>query len=77
MTEPKSTKKIPKEEPVEGVPPIPEGLDIGELLNSPIAKSLMEGCKDMFKKEKSDPDVCEIYIKAPSETVLKLFKIKE
>ena len=52
-------------------------IDFKEILNNPIAQSLLGGCKDLFKKEKSDPDVCEITIKAPSEVVLKLFKVFE
>lgn len=61
----------------ENSPSVPEGIDFMEMLNSPIAKALLEGGKDLFKKEKVDPNICEINIKAPSEVVLKLFNIKE
>ncbi len=47
-----------------------------EILNDPAIASLLESGKNLFKKEKVDPDVCEINIKAPSEVVLKLFNIK-
>lgn len=57
--------------------PEEEKLDVMEMLNSPMAQSLLGGCKDLFKKEKSDPDVCEITIKAPSDVILKLFKVSE
>lgn len=53
-----------------------KGLNLGELLKDPVVKSLLESGKDMFKKEKADPDICEINIKAPSEVVLKLFNVK-
>lgn len=56
---------------------VEEGFDLGELLKDPVVKSLLESGKDIFKKEKTDPDVCEISIKAPSEVVLKLFRVKE
>lgn len=97
MEKPKSTKKIPKEKPVEvepsapeipseddvsledeeDIPAVPEEFDFMKMMDSPIVKSLLEGGKDLFKKEKEDPDVCEIYIKAPSEVVLKLFKVSD
>lgn len=54
-----------------------EEINLEELLKSPIAQSILGGCKDLFKKEKLDPDVCEITIKAPSAVVLKLFKVSE
>ncbi len=54
-----------------------EGFDLGKLLNDPVVASLLEGGKELFKKEKTDPDVCEISIKAPSAVVLKLFHVKE
>lgn len=83
MANPKSTKKIPKEEPVdtkdidgeEAV--VPEEFNLEELMNNPIVQDLLGGAKDLFKKEKEDPNVCEIYIKGPSEAVLKLFKIAD
>lgn len=49
--------------------------DLGKLLDNPIAKAVMESGKDLFKKEKPDPNMCEITIKAPSDVVLKLFKV--
>lgn len=48
-----------------------------ELLNNPAIKELLGAGKEIFKKEKTDPNVCEISIKAPSEVVLKLFGIHE
>ena len=66
----KTAEDIPKEEPKKEI-------DFMEMLNNPLAKELLGGCKDLFKKEKSDPDVCEITIKAPSDVVLKLFKVSE
>lgn len=53
------------------------GFDLVKLLNDPVVSSLLGCGKELFKKEKTDPNVCEIYIKAPSEVVLKLFNIKE
>ena len=57
--------------------PKEEGFNFMEILNNPIAKTLMESGKDLFKKEKPDPNVCEITIKAPSEVVLKLFRVQD
>lgn len=54
-----------------------EGFNLGKLLKDPSVMALLGCGKDLFKKEKSDPNVCEITIKAPSEVVLKLFNIKE
>ncbi len=51
--------------------------DFLKLLESPIAASLLEGGKDLFKKKEVDPNMCEITIKAPSEVVLELFNIKK
>ena len=51
--------------------------DFMGLLKNPAVASLMESGMGLFKKEKSDPDVCEISIKAPSEVVLKLFRVNE
>lgn len=53
------------------------GFDFMALLNDPAIASLLKSSKDIFKKEKADPNVCEISIKAPSEVVLKLFRIDE
>lgn len=53
-----------------------EKFNIMELLDNPAVASFLEGGKNLFKKEKTDPNVCEITIKAPSEVVLKLFNIK-
>lgn len=53
------------------------GINFMELLNNPAIEQLMKSGKDMFKKEKTDPDICEISIKAPSAVVLKLFKVSE
>lgn len=60
----------------EKIPGEKEGFDFVELLKDPIVSKLMEGGKDLFKKEKADPNICEINIKAPSEVVLKLFNVK-
>ena len=49
-----------------------EGLK--ELMEGLPLESILGGCKDLFKKDKQDPNFCEITIKAPSEAVLKLFK---
>ncbi len=70
----KKAKKISEET---DKPEPKEDFDFMELLNNPIAKEILSGCKDLFKKEKTDPNMCEITIKAPSEVVLKLFKISE
>lgn len=64
------------EETVEGEieqPKVP--FDFGKLLSNPLVADLLSSGKDLFKKEKADPNVCEISIKAPSEVVLKLFGI--
>lgn len=53
------------------------GINFMEFLNNPAVASFLEGGKNLFKKEKADPNMCEINIKAPSEVVLKLFNIKE
>ena len=50
------------------------GIDFMSLLGNVDIPALLNSGKDIFKKEKADPDVCEITIKAPSEVVLKLFK---
>ncbi len=76
---PKAKEEEPKVEPTE-TKEEPErigGFNPMEMLNDPVVKSLLGGCKDMFKKEKPDPNICEIIIKAPSEVVLKLFKISD
>lgn len=49
--------------------------DLGKLLDNPIAKAVIESSKDLFKKEKPDPNMCKISIEAPSDVVLKLFKV--
>lgn len=67
----KVLKQLEKEEVLD------EKFDIMSLLNNPAVTSFLEGGKNLFKKEKTDPNVCEINIKAPSEVVLKLFNIKE
>ncbi len=79
MTDPKPSKKNPKEETPKEIPEegLEEGIDFAEMLNSPVAQSLLEGALDLFKKEKEDPDICEITIKAPSEVVLKLFNLSK
>ncbi len=71
-TEPKDEPK--KEETIEE-PKEEFRINFMELLNDPMAKELLGGCKQLFKKEKADPNICEISIKAPSEVVLKLFGI--
>lgn len=76
MADPKSSKKTPEENP-EGVIPEDPGMDFMGMLNSPIAKALLEGGADLFKKEKSDPNMCEIHIKGSPEFILKLFKIAD
>lgn len=53
------------------------GFNFMELLNNPAVAAMMQSGKDIFKKEKSDPNVCEISIKAPTEVVLKLFRVDE
>lgn len=73
----KEKAKKPKVVSKKSDEPKEEEFNLEEVLNSPIAQSLFAGCKDLFKKEKSDPDVCEITIKAPSAVVLKLFKVSE
>lgn len=73
-------KKIEKEaEPQEQKPKETEKpeFDFMGMLNNPAVTKLLESGKDLFKKEKADPNVCEITIKAPSEVVLKLFKVSE
>lgn len=72
----KLAKKVSKK-PTESKEEPKEEINLEEILNNPIAKELLGGFKDLFKKEKSDPDVCEITIKAPSDVILKLFKISE
>lgn len=52
-------------------------IDFMGMLNDPKLLKLLDSGKDLFKKEKSNPDVCEISIKAPSEVVLKLFRVGE
>lgn len=52
-----------------------EDFDFMKMLENPITKELLSGCKDLFKKEKADPNICEITIKGPSEVVLKLFNL--
>lgn len=54
-----------------------KGFDFMKMLNDPKIASLLEGGKDLFKKKETDPNMCEIHIKAPSEVVLKLFNIKK
>lgn len=51
------------------------GIDFMGLLNSIDVPALMNSGKKLFKKEKADPNVCEITIKAPSEVVLRLFGV--
>lgn len=65
MTVTKVDKKVP-EEKVEVVEEQP--IDLAEVING-----LMPMAKDIFKKKESNPDICEISIKAPSEVILKLF----
>ena len=77
MGEPKPTKKIPKDETHKETPSEEPEIDVMGMLNSPVAQSLLGGCKDLFKKEKEDSNICEIYIKAPSEVVLKLFNLSK
>ena len=47
-----------------------------DMLDNPLLKGLMESGKDIFKKEKPNPDTCKITIEAPSEVVLKLFRVE-
>ncbi len=63
-------KKVEKKEKQE------EEFDLGKLLKDPAVASLLGCGKDLFKKKETDPNMCEITIKAPSEVVLKLFHIK-
>lgn len=75
------TKK--KEKPVEEKVETSEvetekpGIDLMGMLNDPMVTKLLDSGKDLFKKEKADPNICEISIKAPSEVVLKLFGIHD
>lgn len=64
------TQKEFPEEPEE------KKFDFMKMLDSPIAKILLDSGKEMFKKENPNPDTCEITIKAPSEVILKLFKVE-
>lgn len=54
-----------------------EDFDICALLKDPVVAKLLDSGKDIFKKKETDPNVCEISIKAPSEVILKLFKLEE
>ena len=58
------------EDPKEDLP------DFMKLLEAPMIQGLFGGCKDLFKKKETDPNVCEITIKAPSEVVLKIFGLQ-
>ena len=69
--------KSPSEIPVEVVEEPKKDFNFMELINDPKIAALLGGCKDMFKKKEVNPDICEITIKAPSEVVLKLFKVSE
>lgn len=52
------------------------GMDLMDLMNSPMAKTLLDGATDLFKKEERNPDICKITIEAPSAVVLKLFQLE-
>ncbi len=54
-----------------------DGFDFMGLLENPNISALLKSGKEIFKKKETDPNVCEISIKAPSEVVLKLFKVSE
>lgn len=69
-------KKGKVEEPSVGIEEESKGFNFMEMLDNPMVGQLMESGKDLFKKEKPDPNMCEITIKAPSEVVLKLFKVE-
>lgn len=72
-TKPKKEKPTPTPEINENSEE--EAPNFMELLNSPMAQSVLGGCKDLLKPETTDPNICEITIKAPSEVVLKLFNV--
>lgn len=63
----------PKEEALEE--PKEEMPDFMKLLESPMAQGLLGGCKDIFKKKETDPNILEITIKGPSEAVLKIMGV--
>ena len=69
----KKYKKNPIEEEEVENEKVEEGFDFMGLLNNPDIAASMGSIKDLFKKEKQNPDICEITIKAPSAVVLKLF----
>ena len=52
-----------------------EGFNFMEILKNPMVGQLMESGKELFKKKEANPDTCEITVKAPSEVVLKLFRV--
>jgi len=70
MAEEKEKKAMPKAQEKKPV-------DFEKMLNSPLAKGLLDNCKGIFKEEEKNPDICEITIKAPSNVVLKLFKAEK
>lgn len=72
------TKEVPELEKVEEEPCLEKQTQVPnlmELFNSPMAKNMLGGCKDLFKKEKIDTNTLEITIKGRSESVLELCKI--
>lgn len=71
----KVVEEITAEDLVPEEPSEEKGFDFMALLKDPMAQSIMSQGKDLFKKEKPDPDMCEIIIKAPSKVVLKLFHV--
>jgi len=83
--EPVKKTKEPNSQLVKDIPEIvPElktedkkqGIDFMELLNNPMAQSMISGCKDLFKKEKPEQeptDHLEVFVKGPSDAVLKFF----
>jgi len=61
--------ELPQEEPAPKI-------NFMEMLNSPLTQSLIGGCKDLMKKEKPEPeptDHLEVFVKGPSDAVLKFF----
>lgn len=49
--------------------------DFMKLLEGPMAQGLLGGCKDLFKKKETDPNILEITIKGPAEAVLKIMRV--
>lgn len=70
-----TSKEVKIEDPIEETKE--KSFNPMDLLGNPVIGELIRSSKGLFEKEKSNPDTCEITIKAPSEVVLKLFRVSE